>query len=167
MPEENENSLVSHLEALRRMLLRIVIVTALLYPAGYVLAPYAIDALVCWCCPPEIGRLHYFAPMEVFFCAAETGIGFRSGAGISVEHGANLGFSASGTVSEGTQGAGVVDSRIFCAVFRRHGILCGIDSADADVLFGRFCFGGIAADAGTGEFSESGGLADAGIRSDV
>lgn len=67
MPEENENSLVSHLEALRRMLLRIVIVTALLYPAGYVLAPYAIDALVCWCCPPEIGRLHYFAPMEVFF----------------------------------------------------------------------------------------------------
>ena len=67
MPEENENSLVSHLEALRRMLLRIVIATALLYPAGYVLTPYAIDALVCWCCPPEIGKLHYFAPMEVFF----------------------------------------------------------------------------------------------------
>ena len=43
MPEENENSLVSHLEALRRMLLRIVIVTALLYPAGYVLAQMAMD----------------------------------------------------------------------------------------------------------------------------
>ena len=64
---DSESSLISHLEALRSMLLRMLAATVILYPAGYAACPYAIDALVHWCCPPSMGTLHYFAPMEVFF----------------------------------------------------------------------------------------------------
>ena len=63
---DDGNTLVSHLEALRRALLRIVIVTGLLYPAAYWASPYAIDWLTRWCFPGE-AALHYFAPMEVFW----------------------------------------------------------------------------------------------------
>lgn len=64
---DSENSLISHLEALRGMLLMMLAATALLYPVGYLACPYVIGALVHWCCPPSVGALHYFAPMEVFF----------------------------------------------------------------------------------------------------
>lgn len=67
MPDEKENTLISHLEALRRTLLWIIGATALLYPAAFLLSPYVIDFLVKWSFPPEIGKLHYFAPMEVFW----------------------------------------------------------------------------------------------------
>ncbi len=61
-----EDTLISHLEALRRMLLRCIVVTALLYPVGYFVSPGVITALVRWCFTESAGRLHYFAPMEVF-----------------------------------------------------------------------------------------------------
>ena len=64
---KDEESLVSHLEALRKALLRIVVATTILYPIGYLLCPWVIEFLVKWTCPPEIGGLHFFAPMEVFF----------------------------------------------------------------------------------------------------
>lgn len=67
MPEENENTLLFHLEALRRALLRIFAVTFLLYPAAFYAAPYVIGFLVQWSFPPEMGKLHYFSPMEVFW----------------------------------------------------------------------------------------------------
>ena len=67
MESDGENTLIAHLEALRGTLIRIAVATAVLYPVGYFLAPHAIELLVRWCCPPEIGTLHYFAPMEVFF----------------------------------------------------------------------------------------------------
>lgn len=62
-----ENTLIAHLDALRRTLLRCVTVTALLYPIGYLTSPYVINALVQWCFPESAGKLHYFAPMEVFW----------------------------------------------------------------------------------------------------
>ena len=65
--DEKENTLVSHLDALRRTLLWIAGVTALLYPVAFFLSPYVINLLVRWSFPPEIGKLHYFAPMEVFW----------------------------------------------------------------------------------------------------
>jgi len=65
--KDGEESLVSHLEALRRTILRIIVATALVYPLGYIACPLVISFLVKWCCPPEVGALHYFAPMEVFF----------------------------------------------------------------------------------------------------
>ena len=63
---ENE-TLISHLEALRKCLLRIFAAVALLFPVCFYLAPYVIEQLVRWCCPPEMGPLHYFTPLEVFF----------------------------------------------------------------------------------------------------
>ena len=64
---DSENTLIAHLDALRRTLLRCVTVTALLYPVGYLASPYVIDALVQWSFPESAGKLHYFAPMEVFW----------------------------------------------------------------------------------------------------
>ena len=64
---ENENTLISHLEALRRTLIACVAVTALAYPVGFFVSPYVINFLVQWSFPESIGKLHYFAPMEVFW----------------------------------------------------------------------------------------------------
>lgn len=64
---DQENSLIGHLEALRRTLLSCLIATALLYPVAFLASPYVISSLVRWSFPPEAGKLHYFAPMEVFW----------------------------------------------------------------------------------------------------
>ena len=60
------NTLISHLEALRSSLLRILAVTAVLLPATYFAAPYAIRLLTRWCFPRGC-ELYYFAPMEAFW----------------------------------------------------------------------------------------------------
>lgn len=65
--EPESSSLLSHIEALRRALLWIIGVTAALYPVAYMAAPHAIRWLVHWSFPPEMGSLHYFSPMEVFW----------------------------------------------------------------------------------------------------
>lgn len=62
----NDDTLISHLEELRRALLYCVAATALLYPVGFLVSPWVISRLVQWCVPSSIGKLHYFAPMEVF-----------------------------------------------------------------------------------------------------
>ena len=70
----NEETLISHIEALRKMLLKCVIVTALLYPAGFLLTPYAIRGLVQWSFPESIDKLYYFAPMEVLWVQLKLGL---------------------------------------------------------------------------------------------
>ena len=65
--------LMEHLTALRAMLIRCFAALTLAYPVGYLLSPYAIGLLVGWSLPPEIGRLHYFTPMEVFWCRLKIG----------------------------------------------------------------------------------------------
>ncbi len=65
-PSEQQDSFLSHLEALRGTLLSILAATALLYPVSYALSAPVIDFLVATCCPPELGTLHYFSPLEVF-----------------------------------------------------------------------------------------------------
>ena len=67
MNSDSENTLIAHLDALRGTLLRCVAVTAALYPVGYLVSPQVIAALVQWCFPESVGKLHYFAPMEVFW----------------------------------------------------------------------------------------------------
>ena len=62
---DSENTLIAHLDALRRTLLRCVTVTALLYPVGYLASPYVINALVQWSFPESAGKLHYFAPNTI------------------------------------------------------------------------------------------------------
>lgn len=65
--------LMEHLTALRTMLIRCFAALVLAYPIGYLLSPYGIDFLVRWSLPPEIGSLHYFTPMEVFWCRLKFG----------------------------------------------------------------------------------------------
>ena len=66
-PSGSGDTLLGHLEALRGTLLRVLAATALLYPVGYALAPTVMRLLVRLCLPPDMGPLHYFAPMEVFW----------------------------------------------------------------------------------------------------
>ncbi len=66
MPELTDQSLIDHLEALRKTLLKIITITVVIFPLAYWCTPMVIEFLVHWCCPPEMGELHYFSPMEVF-----------------------------------------------------------------------------------------------------
>ena len=63
---DTDSSLLSHLEALRRTLIRIFAAVALLYVPAYLAAPRIIDMLVARSFPDGAAQLHYFAPMEVF-----------------------------------------------------------------------------------------------------
>lgn len=65
--KQEEETLVSHLNALRKTLMSCLIAVVVLYPFAYWAAPHAINALVRWCFPKDAGVLHYFAPMEVFW----------------------------------------------------------------------------------------------------
>ena len=67
MADNKADTLIEHIEALRRTLLWIIAITVVVYPVAYALSPYAIRLLVQWCFPPEMGKLHYFSPMEVFW----------------------------------------------------------------------------------------------------
>ncbi|MGI6494890.1 MAG: twin-arginine translocase subunit TatC [Kiritimatiellia bacterium] len=64
--DSSESSLLAHLEALRRVLLRILAGTAILYPFAYLAAPRLIRLMVGWSFPDGGGALYYFEPMEVF-----------------------------------------------------------------------------------------------------
>lgn len=66
--------LIGHLLALRKALVRSLLGVVLLLIPGFFAAPFAIRWLVAWCVPPEIGSLHYFAPMEVFVSELEIGL---------------------------------------------------------------------------------------------
>ena len=67
MADDKADTLIEHIEALRRTLLWIIAITVVVYPVAYAMSPYAIRLLVQWCFPPEMGKLHYFSPMEVFW----------------------------------------------------------------------------------------------------
>lgn len=66
MPELPDQPLIAHLEALRKTLLNMLYVTAALYPFAYWVTPEVIGFLIRWSCPPELGQLNYFTPLEVF-----------------------------------------------------------------------------------------------------
>ena len=67
MPDDSENTLIGHLEALRSTLLKIIYAVVLLYPVAYYFSADIIDFLVKWCFKETDVQLHYFAPMEVFW----------------------------------------------------------------------------------------------------
>lgn len=60
------NTLLAHLAALRQALLRIVVMTLLLLPVSYWLAPFLTEWLTKWCFDGG-GELYYFTPMEAFW----------------------------------------------------------------------------------------------------
>ncbi len=68
-----EETLISHLEALRKTLLKCLIATAVCYPAGYWMVPEIVNLLIQWSFPESIGKLHYFSPLEVFWVKLKLG----------------------------------------------------------------------------------------------
>lgn len=64
--DDKETSLVSHIEALRHALIRMLAAVAILYAPAYMASRRVMDALVAWAFPSGSATLHYFAPFEVF-----------------------------------------------------------------------------------------------------
>lgn len=71
---DNDEPFISHLEALRTMLLNSLKAVLLLSPVGFWAAPKCIDFLVDNSLPDGMTKLHYFAPMEVFILQIKTGV---------------------------------------------------------------------------------------------
>ena len=69
-----DETLLGHLAALRRSLLRAAAGVAALLLPGFLAAPAATRALVRWAVPERLGALHYFAPLEAF--RAQLHVGF-------------------------------------------------------------------------------------------
>ena len=66
MQQEQENTLISHLEALRRALLRSFVALGIFLVPFFLVSPYILD---CFCEQITLQggvQLHYFSPMEVF-----------------------------------------------------------------------------------------------------
>lgn len=63
--DNGENTLISHLEALRSTFLRCFYVTCLVYPFAYWASGALIDLMVDWSFGNATGQLHYFGLMEV------------------------------------------------------------------------------------------------------
>lgn len=64
--KDNDETFISHLEALRTMLLNSIKAVLFLSPIGFWAAPKCINFLVNNSLPDGMTKLHYFAPMEVF-----------------------------------------------------------------------------------------------------
>lgn len=72
--DENDGTFISHLEALRKMLLNSIKAVLFLSPVGFWAAPKCINFLVNNSLPDGMTKLHYFAPMEVFILQIKTGV---------------------------------------------------------------------------------------------
>lgn len=68
-----EQSLIAHLADLRKMLIHSLLAIVLVYPIGFWVAPAAINWLVAWSFPAELGKLNYFSPLEVFIVQLKLG----------------------------------------------------------------------------------------------
>jgi sec-independent protein translocase protein TatC len=64
---DRDEPLAVHLEALRNALIACIVATVILTPFAYWASPYVINYLIRQCIPENVGSLHYFAPMEVFW----------------------------------------------------------------------------------------------------
>lgn len=164
---DSENTLIAHLDALRRTLLRCVTVTALLYPVGYLASPYVINALVQWCFPESAGKLHYFAPMEVFWVQLKLALILA----LALAYPWNMlqlwALPAPRALRRGAEGSRMVDRFFIGFILRRGGVLHGSDPADADELFRRLRHAGASAGPRAGELPEPRRLADARLRRHV
>ena len=66
MSELEEEKLTYHLSELRKTILSIIVCLIVLFPLGYLLAPYCIDWLIKWSFFNTDYSLNFFTPMEVF-----------------------------------------------------------------------------------------------------
>ena len=63
---ENHKTFIEHLEDLRKTLIKIAAVVAIVLPIAFIFADDAVQYLIDNSCPPEFS-LHYFTPMEPLF----------------------------------------------------------------------------------------------------
>jgi len=59
-------SFLEHLEELRKTIIKCLAAVIIFFIPAFLIAPQAINALIAWCCPPELSKLNFFSPMEVF-----------------------------------------------------------------------------------------------------
>ncbi len=83
MMTENEGdfSIWEHLQALRNVLWRMVLTVAILFPPGWWAAGPLLNIYIAYACPPELGALNYFTPMEAFLVEMKMGLLLAFGAG--------------------------------------------------------------------------------------
>ena len=63
---DNHKTFIEHLEDLRKTLIKIAAVVAVVLPVAFIFADDAVQFLIDYSCPPEFS-LHYFTPMEPLF----------------------------------------------------------------------------------------------------
>lgn len=66
MKRPENQTLVEHIEALRRMLLHCLAALTAAFPAGVALAYPGMRRLLEWICPPELLPVNFHAPFEAF-----------------------------------------------------------------------------------------------------
>lgn len=69
----SEQNLIDHINDLRKMLMHCILAVIIVFPVGFWVAPQAINWLVAWSFPPELGNLNYFSPLEVFIIQLKLG----------------------------------------------------------------------------------------------
>ncbi len=65
---DKEESLISHLEALRSTLLKCFISVGILLPFMFIISPKVLNFLIEILISDNNITLNYFAPLEVFYC---------------------------------------------------------------------------------------------------
>ena len=73
MQEAEQKKLTYHLSELRKTLLGIIICLIVLFPLGYLAAPYCTSFLIKWCFQSKELTLNFFSPMEVFLVNLKIG----------------------------------------------------------------------------------------------
>ncbi len=73
MQELEQEKFTYHLTELRKTLLSIIFCLLILFPLGYYLAPYCMSFLIKWSFPPQLSKLNFFSPMEVFLVNLKIG----------------------------------------------------------------------------------------------
>ena len=66
MTEDKDESLISHLEALRSTLIKCIVAVGILLPFAFIISPNVLDFIVKILIADNNIKLNYFAPMEVF-----------------------------------------------------------------------------------------------------
>lgn len=74
MTNSDNESLITHLEALRNALLHCALAIAIASPIGFLSSNYFIDLLVRWSLPLKLAKLNFFSPMEVFIIQLKVGL---------------------------------------------------------------------------------------------
>ena len=72
MSDEKEESLISHLQALRETLLKCIISLCIVFPFVFFAAPPVLNKIIDILIGSTGIRLNYFSPMEVFLIQIKT-----------------------------------------------------------------------------------------------